>query len=376
MALERVEGEAAAAEAARPERPIQAAGDALATRAGLSVEDHVAALGRLSTDAARRRLMRQVGRAYGNRYAARVLARRETAEGLTKIAASVKAAAAIGRSLRAQRLAWGLVEAYCPEKGFGLSGSRYDAGQKAFALDGTILVVGDDVVDRVAGGAADTVGRELTQLLTGLPDPFATITAGVGIKSAPSHLSLPLVADVGLQKAWEKSLPGDKSQEQGGVLVSGTSGYEFRAGAAGTSGTFPFNRQDVKKGETLVSVAHTHPYSAKEGGHTDVSFSGQDLALFATQKERMSIVRSGDHDFLAARSVDFDIRLLLSDSSKLFAAIKKHWNDVFTAASGSLPDRARAATKSTCLKFDLLYYEGSKGTLAQPQDMIDARNKP
>ncbi len=338
---------------------------------------HARALGRLASDGARREYVRRLG-AHGNRHVARVLARRVTADALKKIATGAKSKKGDHHALQSMHLAWELVNSYCPEKGFALSGSRYSAGQKGGALDGTTLVVGDDIVDRVAAGDADVVGKELKALLAKLPDPFGTLSkGGVSEATAPEILAIPLALDVAMDAAWSKSFPKGKSQEQGGVLVTDKKGeYVFHPGKAGTSGTFTPNRGDIKKNEKLVSIAHTHPYDKSEGGFTDVSFSGQDIALMVKHSEKMSFVRSGDHDFLIARTVEFDALVKKAKSKDaLFKEVRKHWTDLYKAGTGTLTDRARAATRATCLKYHLLLYEGDKGVLRQPQEMLAAHPK-
>ncbi len=338
---------------------------------------HARALGRLASDGARREYVRRLG-AHGNRHVARVLARRVSADALKKIATGAKSKKGDHHALQSMHLAWELVNSYCPEKGFALSGSRYSAGQKGGALDGTTLVVGDDIVDRVAAGDADAVGKELKALLAKLPDPFGTLAkGGVGEATAPEIVAIPLSLDVAMDTAWSKSFPKGKSQEQGGVLVTDKQGdYVFHPGKAGTSGAFTPNRGSVKKNEKLVSIAHTHPYDKSEGGFTDVSFSGQDIALMAISPEKMSFVRSGDHDFLIARTTEFDALVKKAkNKDKLFKEIRKHWTDLFKGGTGSLPERARAATRATCLNYHLLLYEGDKGELRQPQEMITAHKK-
>ena len=340
-------------------------------------ELHTQALGRLASDGARREYVRRLG-VHGNRHVARVLARRVSADALKQIATGAKSKKGDHHAFESMHLAWELVNSYCPEKGFALSGSRYSAGQKGGALDGTTLVVGDDIVDRVAAGDADTVGKELKSLLAKLPDPFGTLAkGGVGEATAPEILAIPLALDVAMDKAWSKSFPKGKSQEQGGVLVTDKKGeYVFHPGQAGTSGAFTPNRGSVKKNEKLVSIAHTHPYDKSEGGFTDVAFSGQDIALMAISPEKMSFVRSGDHDFLMARTTEFDALVKKAkNKDKLFREIRKHWTDLFKGGTGSLPERARAATRATCLKYHLLLYEGDKGVLRQPQEMLAAHPK-
>lgn len=356
----------------RPAAPVPAA---LAVAAGRDGD---------VSDAARRDLLRRVSEGHGNRAAARLarrtLARRGSgnAKGLAQQALGAEATA---RWLRAQRLLWDLVATYCPEKGFALSGSSYSSTQKGFALDGRgILTIGDDVVQRVAGGAADAVGAELAALLKSLPDPFQALIGGTTLAAAPTHVSIPRAMDEGMEAAWKASFPGAKSQEQGGILVTtADGGYKWKAGAAGTSGTFQPNRGDVATGEKLAATAHTHPYDEHEGGHTDVGFSAGDIAnlVYYHDKEKVKMVRSGEGDFLVATTKEFDDMVkAAADKNKLYEEVKKTWNDAYAAATGSIQEKVVTAIKKTCLKYHLLIYRGTKGQLAQPRDMVEARRRP
>ena len=335
-------------------------------------------LSRLPTDAARRDYVRAMGAAYGNRDTARLVARaqRRTLARLIDAAAVEKIAkGAAGRPMAAHQLLWELIHLFAPEKAFSLSGSTYEAAQKGFRLDGSALVIGDDVVARVANGATTAVGQELKTALAGVADPFKQLAAGgVSVKDAPEHIGVPRVIQEGAEAAWSKSLPGTKSQEQGGIIIEDSSGgYGYKAGKSGTSGTFSPNYGDVKKGEKLLGTLHTHPYSAKEGGHTDVSFSGGDLADMANQRDKIALVRSGDGWFAVATSKEFEARVTKAKSKrKLYNEIDKRWTQLFNAATGNTKVRAAVATPQVCQEFDLLYYVGRDGSLSMPADMAKA----
>jgi len=341
-------------------------------------------LSRLPSSAARRDYVRAMGAAYGNRETARAVARaraeKQSVARLIDAAAVEKIAKKVpGNAMEGNHLAWELIHLFVPEKGFMLSGSKYEPAQTGFRLDGTLLVVGGDIATRVAKGETAAVGQELIAVLQALPDPFKLLTAGgMSVKDAPRHIAIPRAVQEGAETAWSKSLPGTESLEQGGIIVeTATGGYGFTAGPPGTSGTFPFNRGDVKTGEKLLGVLHTHPYAAKEGGHTDVPFSGTDLGLMAFQLEKISLVRSGDGWFAVASSKEFEALVAAATSQQaLFEEIEKKWTDAFDAASGDTKERALAVTPAICLQYKLLYYAGHGGTLAMPSDMAKAYATP
>ena len=335
-------------------------------------------LSRLPTDAARRDYVRAMGAAYGNRDTARLVARaqRRTLARLIDASAVEKIAkGAGGKPMAAHHLLWELIHLFAPEKAFSLSGSTYEAAQKGFRLDGSALVIGDDVVARVAKGDTTAVGQELKTALAGVADPFKQLAAGgVSVKDAPEHIGVPRVIQEGAEAAWSKSLPGTKSKEQGGIIIEDSSGgYGYKAGKAGTGGTFSPNYGDVKKGEKLLGTLHTHPYSAKEGGHTDVSFSGADLADMANQRDKIALVRSGDGWFAVATSKEFEARVTQAKSKrKLYKEIDKRWTQLFNAATGNAKESAAVATPKVCQEFQLLYYVGRDGSLSMPPDMAKA----
>jgi hypothetical protein len=186
---------------------------------------------------------------------------------------------------------------------------------------------------------------------------------------APKKLTIPKEFAEGMKKAWGKSFPGGKSQEQGGILVKNKDGsYEWKAGKAGTSGTFSINYGDQDADEALVASAHTHPYDKSEGGYTDVSFSGADLANLVSLKENLKMVQSGDGIFVVSRTQEFDAMVKKrnkSEKQKLKSEMKKTWNDSFKGAKGKLQQRVEVAVKAVCSKYHLVYYKGKGGKVTK-----------
>ncbi len=186
---------------------------------------------------------------------------------------------------------------------------------------------------------------------------------------APDKLTLPPKLKEGMQNAWDKSLPGGKSQEQGGILVKDKSGeYQWKPGKPGKSGSFSPDYGDKGKDDTLIGVGHTHPYDASEGGMTDVSFSGQDLARLVYVEDRIAVVQSGTGQFVAARTEEFNKLLVGLDESgkkKMFDEMNQTWNDTFAGAKGKFRDRGEAAVKAVCSKYHLVYYKGKDGNLTK-----------
>jgi hypothetical protein len=228
-------------------------------------------------------------------------------------------------------------------------------------------------------GASPAGGRTLARMYLPWINPmllptFWLASQGLPKASAPAWVVLPKAFEEGLTKAWGKSLPGKKSKEQGGILVQNAKGeYKWKPGKKSTSGTFSINYKDVKKGETLVASAHTHPYSKKEGGFTDVAFSGGDMANFVTGTERIKVVRSGTGEFMIAKSKEWDDDVKARNATQiddLKKDIKKTWQDAFDAASGDMPEQSQEAAKAVAKKFNLLFYSGSGGVLTMPADLL------
>lgn len=191
----------------------------------------------------------------------------------------------------------------------------------------------------------------------------------VKLSDAPKTVEVPKVLNDGLADAWKDSFPKGRSQEQGGMLVQKSDGtLEFRRGAAGDSGSFSPNYGDLKDGETLIGLVHTHPYDATEGGHTNVSFSGADIANLVSRRDPIKMVQSGDGQFMVMRTQEFDARVnKLDDAGKqqLYDDMKADYRKVFNqdADKFTFAERNDRAAESVAKKYDLAYYTGKNGSL-------------
>lgn len=197
------------------------------------------------------------------------------------------------------------------------------------------------------------------------------LDTSLDVQGAPDSLGLPPELRAGLATAWQHSFPQGKSCEQGGVLVKTAAGkYLWRAGAAGTSGTFKINYQDLQPGDVLIASAHTHPYDASEGGHTDVGFSAGDLANMVNGRERIKFVRSGATTFSIAKTAGFDALVDAANTPEkkktLIQEMKTTWG---TGMSGStkktFQGQVRDAIGAVAEKYHLVYYEGQGDSLAK-----------
>lgn len=246
------------------------------------------------------------------------------------------------------------------------SGSQQAAGDARGRLSQGLSAGGSVGAFQVPGALQVVAGAP-----SGEGDKAFRQIGGAGLKQgdAPPRITVPPDVKKGMDDGWSKSFPGGRSQEQGGILVQKKDGtYEWRPGAAGTSGSFSPNYGDLRPGETLIAVGHTHPYDSTEGNYTNVSFSGQDLARLVFVDDRLAVVKSGEGWFVAARTAEFDALIAgKTDDQKmaLFDQMKQDWNDTFNGAKGTFAERADAASAAVAAKYHLVYYTGKDGALTK-----------
>ncbi|MGB0384551.1 MAG: hypothetical protein ACPGWR_06975 [Ardenticatenaceae bacterium] len=188
-------------------------------------------------------------------------------------------------------------------------------------------------------------------------------------EDAPPEITLPKELVEGMAQSWGKSFPQGKSQEQGGILVRKKDGsYQWKAGQPGLSAVFVPNHNDVNKDDTLIAVGHTHPYDKNEGSHTNVSFSDIDLAFMVYEKHPLEIVQSGEALFVVARTENFNKKVASLDTTGkkiLFYEIKITYRNVLKTSPGKWRENIDTATKTTCEKYDLVYYKGKHNQLTK-----------
>ncbi|MBX7213477.1 MAG: WXG100 family type VII secretion target [Thermoflexales bacterium] len=238
-----------------------------------------------------------------------------------------------------------------------------------------------DQVQPKASNIGATLGGILGGIFGGAAGAAAGAKAGsmfdhpggtfVPLADAPKTLDVPKPLNDGLADAWKDSFPGGHSQEQGGMLVQDKDGnLVFRRGASGSSGAFTPNYGDLKDGDTLIALVHTHPYDATEGGHTDVSFSGPDIANLVNRRDPMKMVQSGDGQFAVLRTQEFDRRVNGLDNAgkqALYDQMKADYDTTFNANADTLSfsERSQRAAEAVAKKYDLAYYQGKDGALTR-----------
>lgn len=249
-------------------------------------------------------------------------------------------------------------------------------------VDGPSLVA-ERAADRKSPAARHTRPQPFIQPFM-RDDSFERLTLGdhgeyVSESNAPAALTLPAELTLGMNQAWDKSLPRGRAQEQGGVMVQNQDGtLKWLAGKPGDSKHFLPNFADVKREQTVLSTGHTHPYSQREGGHNRVPFSGQDLNVHPVEDQRLSMVQSGKGLFASARTKEFEELVKSRGAAErlnISAEIEEHWNTIYACVPGEIRQRAEAATRATSAHYHLLYYAGQGGTLTKVDTAIEPRHE-
>lgn len=160
--------------------------------------------------------------------------------------------------------------------------------------------------------------------------------------------------------AWKKSGHGGaKVQEQGGRVVTDSSGKRAIRTGSGASGSLDLPEE--KKGDVTLGSFHTHPYSKAEGSDLGVSFSGEDISNFVAGGQ-------GSVKYIGAGSCYFVLDTL--DPTKRDACkkvdLEKRWNDTFAKASGSFQAQVETAVKATIAGCGLCYYRACQPNAKSP----------
>jgi len=197
---------------------------------------------------------------------------------------------------------------------------------------------------------------------------FAGDLAGVSsLADAPPSVTFTSGTQDLFDHQWSNSLPNGYPDEQGGMLV-----YDPDTGVVrltnleelftigGDGASFAPDRYVGDPDETAtLGVFHTHPYSEAEGGYTDVSFSGGDFAAMLNEGDAVSVVQSGDRQFMLLRTGDtppgLDPATVRDEVDGKFAELLEQGHDFAEASRMSAEWGAR--------QYGMAYYEGANGTL-------------
>ena len=160
--------------------------------------------------------------------------------------------------------------------------------------------------------------------------------------------------------AWKKSGHGGaKVQEQGGRIVTDSSGKRAIRTGSGASGSLDLPGK--KTGDVTLGSFHTHPYSKAEGSDLGVSFSGEDISNFVAGGQ-------GSVKYIGAGSCYFVLDTL--DQTQRDACkkvdLEKRWSDSFAKASGSFQKQVETAVKATIVGCGLCYYRACQPNAKSP----------
>lgn len=219
-----------------------------------------------------------------------------------------------------------------------------------------------------SGGGGTTARSGASTSKGRLASTAAVLDGTISLKKAPANISLPKTLDKGMRDAWGDSFPGGHEQEQGGLFVRTPDGkYKWLRGSPGDDGSWPPNYEDLGD-NTLLGLGHTHPYDAT----TFASFSDTDISfLFSNEAgaERMMMVQSGKHQYVIARTKEFDAMLATKTPREVRTMIKemqKLYDKTMTQAEDKGQDfenQIDAAVKAVSDKYQLVYYTGQTGNL-------------
>lgn len=189
--------------------------------------------------------------------------------------------------------------------------------------------------------------------------------------TTPADVELPASLDNALDQAWTDSLAAPTEQEEGGNIVRTYGGaYKLRRGHDHTTASFDPDFHDVGTTQSLVGVAHTHPYRDEKAENlmsTDWgTFSGEDIANLVNDPidVELKVLRSGPYTFMLSRTTEFNA-LVAKDNldqaghSPLYAAIVHTFEAAKHAHEGPMADKLEAGVMAVCKQYHLVYYEGS-----------------
>ena len=189
----------------------------------------------------------------------------------------------------------------------GLGQARIGDPLRCDGVPTTDKIVTGALMVRVNGKPAARVGESSQhggKLVAGSPNVNigGPSVALLGTSGAPDAISIDDKMCKQFKDMMKQSFPKGASQEFGSTLTSDASGATRSVNpGAGTSGTFSPNR-NVPSGQSVFGIFHTHPYSAAEGGYTNVSLSGGDAGYMINKGDSFIMAQSGAGQFAFVRT--------------------------------------------------------------------------
>jgi len=187
-------------------------------------------------------------------------------------------------------------------------------------------------------------------------------------EQAPEELHLPREISQKIDKMWEKSIQKraigeSRVREYGAVLVNKNGEIKIEHEVKGHDGYVELELPNDL--DSLFGFVHTHPY---EGGLTEMSFSGADIASFLTfEHVPITLVQSGDTVFALVKS-DATPNISNNDhsiiKSEINSAYELYLSKFAKHRSNSelffsdYQNAALAANLDACDKYNLVLYVG------------------
>jgi len=176
---------------------------------------------------------------------------------------------------------------------------------------------------------------------------------------APAAITVPAALDKKFDELWGKSFPGGRSQEFGGTLVRDTKTGELSLVniGGGSSGAFTAVDRKVDAGKDIVGIFHTHPYSKAEGGYTNVSLSGGDVAYAAMKGDMVIIAQSGEGQYMVVKTAETPTKV---DFNKINDKANDRVAELMKGGT-AYAEATRIAAKEAAVELKMAYYEGKDG---------------
>jgi hypothetical protein len=184
--------------------------------------------------------------------------------------------------------------------------------------------------------------------------------AAAVVNPCPSTHTMADDVHAAITTAWSMSGHGGATvSEHGGRIVTDSAAKRAIRTGAGGSGSISLPAEQT--GDTTLGTFHTHPYSASEGSHLGISFSGGDIANFIAGGQ-------GQVKYVGAGSCNY--ALTIHDAAAVAACrrvdIAKRWNDSYAAASGSMGAKVETAVADALRGCGICYYKACRPDATKP----------
>ncbi len=198
-----------------------------------------------------------------------------------------------------------------------------------------------------------------------------------GEANLPESVALPNDIENGLDHAYKDSLANHGYERGGNLTLTSCGGYQARPGGTNfddkrNDTTWIPDSHDVGRGQELLGNYHTHVVPETEG--TKGSFSDTDVGGFVTSDEKISLLHSGDTNYLIAKTRESEamFKAQTSDADPESQHVKEMeysrdlqelWLETTAHTEGNWEQKQEAANRAVAQHYHLGYYEGHGATL-------------